>query len=150
MRLTDVLIDLGDGIDVRVGTDVQSIHEVEDAVRRHGERYLTRLFTAHEIDSCGGRTAPPETAAPSLAARFAAKEAMIKLLRPTTVVPTWKEMEVRRHPEGWSEVVLSGAAAELAQAHQFFSYSLSLTHGAGVGMAIVVGLRRPAPSDGGE
>ncbi|MEO9198838.1 MAG: hypothetical protein ABI206_08810, partial [Antricoccus sp.] len=56
--------------DIRVGTDIQAIDEIEQSIRAHGARYLTRLFTKHEIDSCGGLTAAPEILAPGLTARF--------------------------------------------------------------------------------
>ena len=139
--------DVSEVIDVRVGTDVQSIEEVEEAVRRYGERYLTRVFTPHEIESCGGMDAPPPACAPGLTARFAAKEAVFKLLRPSTAIPRWKEVEVRRSPEGGVDLNLSGTAARLAHDGGFVRYDVSLSHGAGIGYATVVGLRELA--DGG-
>ncbi len=145
---TDPLETLMTRLDVRVGTDVQPIGEVADAVRQHGARYLERVFTAHEVDSCGGPQAPPESLAPGLAARFAAKEATIKLLRPATAVPGWREIVVRRHPAGWTDVELSGTAAELARAARFARLSLSISHGGDVGMAtvIAVGLSGDVPT----
>lgn len=127
--------------DICVGTDVESIDEVQATIERHGARYLQRLFTAHEIESCGGLDAPPATSAPGFTARFAAKEAAIKLLGPTTSAPGWKEIEVRRDAHGRVELRLTGTAAELARREGIVSHDVSLAHGAGVGFATVVGLR---------
>jgi holo-[acyl-carrier protein] synthase len=125
-----------------VGTDVESIADVEAAITRFGARYTTRLFTQHEIDSCGGTN---RQAAPGLTARFAAKEAVLKVLRPTDTVPPWRSIEVRKQPGGWVEIELSDEAAQLARASGINELSVSLSHGAGVGTATVVALREHAP-----
>jgi len=56
-----------------VGIDIIEIERVRDVIRRHGDRFLTRIYTADEIAHC-------QNAAESLAARFAAKEAAAKAL----------------------------------------------------------------------
>jgi holo-[acyl-carrier protein] synthase len=124
-------------VSVRVGTDVEAIADVESALARFGARYARRLFTPHEISSCGGLG--PQ-AAPGLAARFAAKEAMIKVLRPTEVIPRWRSIEVRRHTGGWTDIALSDEAADLARMGGISDIAVSLSHGAGVGTATVVAL----------
>ena len=53
--------------------------------------------------------------AAGLAARFAAKEAAIKALRPAGPQPDWRSIEVRRDPEGWCDMHLTGEAARLAE-----------------------------------
>lgn len=125
------------GWHVRVGTDVQAIAEVESSLARFGARYTHRLFTEHEVSSCGGVSL---AAASGLAARFAAKEATIKVLRPTDIVPRWRSIEVRRQPEGWVELHLFDEAAELAESEHIGELSVSLSHGAGIGTATVVAL----------
>jgi holo-[acyl-carrier protein] synthase len=122
---------------VRVGTDVMSIAEVAESLERFGERYATRLFTSHEIDSCGGVSV---LAAPGLAARFAAKEAVIKLLRPVDTVPRWHSIEIRREAGGAVGVHLSAECAELAAQQGIASVELSMSHGAGIGTATAVAL----------
>ncbi len=128
-------------LDVRVGTDVESIADVAEAIQLHGDRYLNKLFTDHEVDSCGGSSGTAEVLAPGLTARFAAKEAVLKVLQPSSLVPQWRDIEIQRTPGGWPEITLAGAAEELAHRAQFVSLSLSMSHGGGVGMATVVGLR---------
>jgi holo-[acyl-carrier protein] synthase len=120
-----------------VGIDLTSIAEVRDSIERFGDQYVKRVFTAHEIDSCAsdGRTDPA-----GLAARFAAKEATIKVLRPNGVQPDWKSIEVRKHEDGWCGIELSGTAAAMAEAAGVRRLELSITHEAGVAAAVVVAM----------
>jgi holo-[acyl-carrier protein] synthase len=120
---------------LRVGVDLTSIEEVEHSIARFGDRYIKRVFTGHEIESCArgnGLTSG------GLAARFAAKEATIKVLRPKDAQPDYRSIEVRRHADGWCEIELSGTAAELAEAGGVRHLALSLTHEAGMAAAVVV------------
>jgi holo-[acyl-carrier protein] synthase len=116
---------------------MQSVAEVAHSIARFGERYVRRLYTDHEVESCGG--VRPE-AAPGLTARFAAKEATIKLLRVTDEVPTWRDIEVRRQPGGWCELSLGGLAALLADRAGLQNVSLSMSRSGGTAIATVVAL----------
>jgi holo-[acyl-carrier protein] synthase len=120
---------------VRVGTDVESITDVAASLDRFGARYAKRLYTDSEIATCGGMTV---AAAPRLAARFAAKEAVIKLLSPSDKIPGWRSIEIRNAANGAPQVYLSGAAAELAREQGIGPISISMSHGAGIGMATAV------------
>jgi holo-[acyl-carrier protein] synthase len=122
-----------------VGTDVVAVHQVADSVARFGTRYLQRVYTEHEISSCTG--SPPVRAA-GLAARFAAKEATIKVLRPVGHQPDWRSVEVRRDPRGWCTMALSGHAAALADQAGIADLAVSLTHEGDVAAAVVVALCR--------
>ena len=120
-----------------VGIDVESIAEVADALARHGSRYTDRLFTAAEVAASGGLV---PAAAPSLTVRFAAKEAVLKLLRPDAVVPGWRSIEVCTAEDGTPSIRLHGDAADLAERRRIGSISVSLSHGAGIGTATVVAM----------
>jgi holo-[acyl-carrier protein] synthase len=120
---------------VRVGVDVTEIAEVADSLARFGDRYRQRLFTEHELESCPG---DPERAAPGLAARFAAKEAALKVLRPRGARPEWRSIEVWRHADGWCDIRLHGGAARLAREQGIYDMAVSLTHDAGIAAAAVV------------
>jgi holo-[acyl-carrier protein] synthase len=122
---------------IRVGADVVEVHQVADSVNRFGQRYLRRIYTEHEILSCAGA---PSVEAAGLAARFAAKEATIKVLRPHDHQPEWRSMEVSREPEGWCHMSLSGHAAELADQAGITELAVSLTHEGGIAAAVVVAL----------
>jgi holo-[acyl-carrier protein] synthase len=124
------------GTTLRVGTDVQAVDEVRDSLARFGVRYAERVYTSGEIDAAGGLNGGDP--APGLAARFAAKEATIKVLRPTVARPDWRSIEVVRREGGWCALELSGAASQLAREQGIVELELSMSHGAGVGMASVV------------
>jgi holo-[acyl-carrier protein] synthase len=128
---------------LRVGIDVTSVAEVAESVERFGHRYVHRIFTPHEV-ACSRRPGPgggPSTyAIDSLAARFAAKEAVVKVLRPTGHRPEWRAIEVYRAPTGWTEIRLSGSAARLASRTGIGQMALSLTHQGSLAAAVVVGV----------
>jgi holo-[acyl-carrier protein] synthase len=121
--------------DLSVGVDLVDIAEVARSVKHFGDLYLRRVFTEHEISCCQG---PPDVAAGSLAARFAAKEATLKVLRPDGVRPDWRSIEVVRLPTGACKLRLRGAAARLAVERGLGPFALSMTHEAGLAAAVVV------------
>jgi holo-[acyl-carrier protein] synthase len=113
-----------DGHRVRAGCDVVAIEDVEDSLAAFGDRYLRKVFTASEINDCRGRNQVHR-----LAARFAAKEAVIKAFaEPDPDIPyPWREIEVTR--DGPLPLLrLSGGLAERAQHQGWLSSSLSLSH----------------------
>ncbi len=122
---------------VRVGIDLVSVKRVEESVRTHGSHYLERIYTTRELGDC--RTAAGVDSS-RLAARFAAKEATLKVLRPQPdqSVP-WHTIEVRRHGAGWVDLELSGEAASLAHEAGLSGLALSLSHEEGMASAVVVG-----------
>ncbi len=116
---------------LRVGTDLTSVAEVREAMATHGERYLERIYAPEELADTGG---DPQR----LAARFAAKEAVLKVLRPGDDALPWKEIRVRRQPGGWTDLVLSGRAAERARAAGLVEWAVSLTHEGDLASAVVI------------
>ncbi len=120
---------------LRVGVDVTSVADVAASIDRFGDRYLQRVFTEHELASCPRRSS---TAAAGLAARFAAKEAAIKVLEPDGAMPDWRSMEVRRRASGAVALRLTDRAADLAADAGIRSLAVSLTHERGFAAAVVV------------
>ncbi|MGD0394176.1 MAG: holo-ACP synthase [Acidimicrobiales bacterium] len=127
---------------LRVGIDLVSVSDVADSVRRFGDHYVHRIFTPHEVDCCllGGRT--PGYSSESLAARFAAKEAVVKVLRPVGPRPEWRDIEVYRDRSGWTEIRLSGQADVLAAEAGIDHLAVSLTHEVSTAAAVVIGVCR--------
>ncbi len=120
---------------LRVGIDLVSVDSVRDSLRTHADRYLERIFTAREREDCRTDAGiDPER----LAARFAAKEATLKVLRPEEQGIPWNTIEVRRHPAGWVELELSGRAAALAAAAGLTELALSISHEDGFATAVVI------------
>jgi holo-[acyl-carrier protein] synthase len=130
-----------DGHRVRVGCDVADIADVQNSLATFGDRYLRKVFTASEINDCRGIDRVPR-----LAARFAAKEAVIKAFaEPGTAFP-WTEIEVIR--DGPLPVLrLNGTLAERAQSQRWLSSSLSLSHADCHAMAVVVVVCGPSESE---
>jgi holo-[acyl-carrier protein] synthase len=121
---------------LRVGIDLVSIASVQESLQAHADHYLSHVYTDAEVRDC--QTSDGIDAA-RLAARFAAKEAALKALRPTSedAVP-WNTIEVHRDSTGWTSLILSGAAAALAEAAGVTEFALSLTHEDKYASAIVV------------
>lgn len=122
---------------VLIGIDAQSIDDVESSLRSYGSRYLSRVYTEHEQESCQGES---RVAAGGLAARFAAKEAVIKLLGGGDEGHDWRSIEVHRAPSGRPEIRLHGRAAEDARRMGADAISLSLSHDGNVAVAAVTAL----------
>src|SRR5262245_26628973 len=95
---------------IGVGVDIIEIDRVRDAVHRGGERFVRRVFSEREAAYCRGKRDP----ARHLAARFAAKESVIKALRvPPGLGWLWRDIEVRRG-DGPPSIGLTGRALERA------------------------------------
>lgn len=120
------------------GVDLIEITRLERAIERHGARFLQRVFTPAELAEVGENPA-------SLAARFAAKEAVAKALGTGIGAITWQEIEVLRGPSREPDLRLSGAAARLANESRLRHWSLSLSHTHTHAIAMVVAVRDGQP-----
>ncbi len=121
---------------IAIGTDVIEVSRVARAVDhpRWGARFRTRVFTAAEIAYCTRRRSHAE----SFAARFAAKEAVMKALGTGYDQGVWwRDIEVVR-TSGPPRLVLTGGAAARAAALGIARWHLSLTHSGDQAMAHVV------------
>ncbi len=132
-------------VEVRCGVDLASVAAVHWSIDRFGDRYLQRIFTDYEVATCRG-TRP--VAAGRLAARFAAKEATIKVLRPGSEGVDWRSIEVRQSATGAADVVLSGSAAQLARDVRMHTISVSLTHEGDMAGAVVVAVCEEEETEG--
>ncbi|MEX2288773.1 MAG: holo-ACP synthase [Mycobacteriales bacterium] len=112
---------------VGVGIDVVQVERLERALART-PRLRTRLFTAGE-QGC--------TRIESLAARFAAKEAVAKALGAPGGL-RWADAEIVNDPSGRPRLVLHGGVAAEAAAQRIRTWHLSLSHDGGVATAVVV------------
>jgi len=119
---------------IRTGTDLAAVEDLAAAVAAHGERYLGRVFTDRERADTGD---DPER----LTARFAGKEAVLKLLRPgrDEAVPL-RDVAVVLDADGAPTVQLTGRAAALAAAVGCGPIAVSLSHERGLAVATAVAL----------
>ena len=121
---------------VAIGTDAIEVERVQRAVDhpRWGQRFRQRVFTAGEIAYCTKRRRNAE----SFAARFAAKEAVMKALGTGYARGVWwRDIEIVRH-SGAPHLVLHGGAAGRAAALGITHWHLSLTHTGGQALAYVI------------
>src|SRR5689334_16076129 len=123
---------------LRLGTDIVDVRSVEASIDRFGRRYLERVYTDAEIAYC---SAEASGGAERFAARFAAKEATLKVLRPRDWRPEWRHIEVVRQDGGWCEIQLRGPAATLAEQQGIQIVSCSLAHERSFATAVVLGAR---------
>jgi holo-[acyl-carrier protein] synthase len=123
---------------VQIGIDVVGADEVNEALSAYGQRYLKRVYTNRELRESGGD-------ALKLAARFAAKEATIKALRPRDEAVPWRSIELRDGGDSEPELGLAGAAAELAARAGIAELSVSLGERPAAATAVVVATEGPGP-----
>jgi holo-[acyl-carrier protein] synthase len=119
----------------RIGIDLVSVQLVRESIREHGDRYLKRFYTEGELRDCDTGHG---IVAQRLAARFAAKEATLKVLRPGDEAIPWRSMGVVRHGPGWVTVELSGRAAALAAETGLQNFELSISHEEEYASAVVI------------
>jgi len=120
---------------VAVGVDSVAIARIHRLWQQGGERFLARVFTEHERDYCIGRANTAE----SLAARFCAKEAVMKCLG-----TGWGDgvgflqIEVVRDGAGAVTLAVTGRAAAAARQRRIRTFHVSLTHTADTATAFVI------------
>lgn len=117
-----------DNPSLSVGIDIIEIERIRRAVDRWGWRFLERVYTLEEIELFAAFPA-------SLAARFAAKEAVMKALGGRM---GWREIEVLRGPRGEPVLRLHGRALRRAQ-ELGTRLTVSLSHSREYAIASVVG-----------
>ncbi|MDP2326788.1 MAG: holo-ACP synthase [Dehalococcoidia bacterium] len=114
-----------------VGIDMIEIERVRKVLGKHPERFITRVFTPAEAAFCRGRV-------PELAARFAAKEAVMKALGTGARSVAWRDIEVLPDRRGKPLVYLYGGAKQRAEVIGLTAIDISLTHLESFAMAAVV------------
>ena len=105
---------------IRVGCDVVAVSDIEHSVSTFGDRFLTKIFSAGEVAHCAGRTH-------QLAARFAAKEAVIKAFAAPDEAFVPPEIEIVA-VRGVPTLRLHGSAAALARRQGWDQWAVSLSH----------------------
>jgi holo-[acyl-carrier protein] synthase len=119
-----------------VGTDLVEIERFRLAMSRRGNRFTERLFSDDERRYADRHRDP----APRLAARFAAKEAVMKALGVGLWKFAFRDVEVVRAASGAPSLALRGRAAELATERGVGSWLLSLSHTDATAIAVALAL----------
>lgn len=123
-----------------VGVDIIEIERVQKALARHGDRFLQRVYTDLEIAFCRGRVS-------ELAARFAAKEAVMKALGTGARGVAWREIEILPNHRGKPLVYLHGRARQRAVHIGLKGLDVSMSHSRQYAVAFVVGRSRDLAPD---
>lgn len=120
---------------VGIGIDIAEVARIREAIERHGERFLNRIFTEGEIRYCESKANRVER----YAARFAAKEAGMKAIGTGwNHGVRWRDIEVARNPGSRPTLLFHGRAAEFAAKLGATNFALSLTHTAEQAIAHVI------------
>jgi holo-[acyl-carrier protein] synthase len=114
-----------------LGLDMVEISRIEAVLKRHGNRFLCRVYTDQELAYVNERP-------PALAARWAAKEATAKALGTGIGLVGFQEIEVICDAQGKPELLLHGNAARQAARLHLDQFALSLSHTADYALAFVV------------
>ena len=110
---------------VGLGVDLIEIERVKQAHLKHGQRFIDRLFTPAEAKYCLRKKDPY----PSLAGRFAAKEAVIKAFSHGFGGRwKWVHIEVVREPNGKPGLKLTGIMEKLRAQRKIFTMHLTIAH----------------------
>jgi holo-[acyl-carrier protein] synthase len=115
-----------------IGVDIVETARIAASIARFGDKFLLRVYTPQELAYCRGQVG-------SLAARWAAKEAVAKALGTGIGPVSWQEIEVVSNAARCPSIRLHGAAAELADQLGLQSLAISLSHTREHAVAFVVG-----------
>jgi len=122
------------------GIDLVDFPRIEEMIKRHGGRFLNRVFTAAEQAYAEANKNGTE----KLAGRFAAKEAVLKLMGTGWRGKiAWTDIEIVNNPAGQPEVTLSGEVKKIARRLSIKHISISITHTANFAIASAVALAQP-------
>ena len=117
-----------------LGLDIIRVERIRDALARFGDRFIGRVLTPREAAYVRGR---PET----FAGRWAAKEAVSKVLGLGVRGIGWRDIEIERLPTGQPAVRLHGRAAARADQLGLARIAVSITHEREYALAIAFGVR---------
>jgi holo-[acyl-carrier protein] synthase len=118
---------LRSGVDI---VEIRRLDEINPAIRA---RFIQRVYTPAEQALARGQ-------APSLAGRFAAKEAVSKALGTGIGRVRWQDIEILRGPSGEPVLQLHGLAREVAARLGLTEWSVSISHGREHAVAVAVAL----------
>ena len=128
------------------GVDIVECARIEELVAEHGRRFVRRVFTLEEEAYCRAQRRPRE----HFAARFAAKEAVLKALGTGWVSGiAWNNVRISRTESGKPEVTLAGGAAEVARRLGVERVLVSVSHCAEYAVAHAIA-EGPGPERGEE
>jgi holo-[acyl-carrier protein] synthase len=120
---------------VGTGIDIVECLRIAQMIERHGELFITRVYTEHEIEYCSAR----KMATQHYAGRWAAKEAVLKALGTGWRRGiSWRDIEIRNDKNGAPTVHLRGGARDVMTAARIGRLHVSISHCRSFAVAHVV------------
>ena len=108
-----------------IGTDITECLRIAQMIERHGELFVSRVYTPHEIDYCRSR----RMATQHFAGRWAAKEAVLKAIGTGWRRGiSWRDIEVRNTAAGRPVARLQGGTLEIAEKLGIRCVLVSISH----------------------
>lgn len=123
-----------------IGVDIIEIDRIKKAIAQGKEPFLKRIYTDDELRLYHNKLS-------SLAARFAAKEAVFKALGIANSGISWKDIEILSDPGGKPIVNLYGKAKEQANSLSLSSMAVSISHSQSHAIAFAVGEKKQEPAN---
>jgi holo-[acyl-carrier protein] synthase len=118
-----------------IGVDLVNIGRMEAVLKRWGKRFVRRVFTEGEAETCYKRAFPPS----SFALRFAAKEAFSKALGlGMRGGVRWRDIEVFHFPGGKPGLKLKGRSSDICRKNMITGLHVSLSDEGEYGTAVVI------------
>ena len=108
-----------------LGTDIVDCLRIAQMIERHGELFITRVYTDREIEYCSSRKAATQ----HYAGRWAAKEAVLKALGTGWRRGiSWRDIEIRNDRHGMPLVTLHGGARDACERAGIRRVHVSISH----------------------
>ncbi|MCA9222744.1 MAG: holo-ACP synthase [Planctomycetales bacterium] len=110
---------------IGIGTDIVECLRIAQMIERHGELFLSRVYTPLELDYCSSRKASVQ----HYAGRWAAKEAVLKAIGTGwSRGISWRDIEVRNDLGGKPSLEITGGAREACDRQGILDVQISISH----------------------
>ena len=132
---------------IGIGTDIIECLRIAQMIERHGEMFINRVYTQHEIEYCAERKAATQ----HYAGRWAAKEAVLKAIGTGWIKGiTWRDVEVANQFGGKPIIRIYGGALESSKRRGIEEIQISISHCRSHAVAYALALGKPpiSPSRG--
>jgi holo-[acyl-carrier protein] synthase len=126
---------------VGTGIDIVEVFRMRDAISKWGDNFLTKVFTDKEIRYSNSKRFAPQ----HFAARFAAKEAVVKAFGVARKYPlNWTDIEIFNDEEGKPVILFNNDALKLKKRKKVSEVVVSMSHSKNYAVANVILLRKRA------
>jgi holo-[acyl-carrier protein] synthase len=127
-----------------IGTDIVECLRIAQMIERHGELFITRVYTPNEIEYCQSR----KQATQHFAGRWAAKEAVLKALGTGWRRGiSWRDVEIRNLKSGSPTVAVYGGARDYMEQERIAQILISISHCRSHATAYAIALGDEKPTE---